>query len=94
MKRTTDNLIYLDSAATMPIDQKVVSAMTACLNNTEVIGNPSSLNNAGRNAMHDIEIARQKLANLLHTNKDNLTWTSGATESNNLAIIGAARFRY
>jgi cysteine desulfurase len=77
----------------MPIDQKVVSAMTACLNNTEVIGNPSSLNNAGRNAMHDIEIARQKLANLLHTNKDNLTWTSGATESNNLAIIGAARFR-
>ena len=93
MKRTTDNLIYLDSAATMPIDQKVVSAMTACLNNTEVMGNPSSLNYAGRNAMHDIEIARQKLANLLHTNKDNLTWTSGATESNNLAIIGAARFR-
>ena len=93
MTRATNSLIYLDSAATMPIDKRVVSAMTTCLNNAEVTGNPSSLNYVGRNAMHDIEKARQKLANLLHTDKENLTWTSGATESNNLAIIGAARFR-
>ena len=93
MKRLTDNLIYLDSAATMPIDRQVTNAMMACLDHAEIIGNPSSLNTPGRRAMHDIEVARQQVALLLHTDAENLIWTSGATESNNLAIIGAARFR-
>ena len=57
MTRATNSLIYLDSAATMPIDKRVVSAMTTCLNNAEVTGNPSSLNYVGRNAMHDIEMS-------------------------------------
>lgn len=93
MKRLIEDLVYLDSAATMPIDPQVKSAMMACLDHAEVIGNPSSSNSPGRKAMHDIEVARQQLAALLHTDAENVIWTSGATESNNLAIIGAARFR-
>ena len=89
----TNNLIYLDAAASTPINSRVSEIMIECLNSDEFIGNPSSANSLGQKAMQAVDVARQQLADLVGTDASNLIWTSGATESNNLAIIGAARFR-
>lgn len=89
----TTNPIYLDAAASMPINPRVSEAMIECLRSDEFIGNPSSENILGQKAMQAIDLARQQLADLVGTKASNIIWTSGATESNNLAIIGAARFR-
>ena len=89
----TNNPIYLDAAASTPINSRVSEIMIACLNSDEFIGNPSSANSLGQKAMQAVDVARQQLADLVGTDASNLIWTSGATESNNLAIIGAARFR-
>tara|TARA_B110000008_G_scaffold201935_1_gene200603 strand:+ start:2501 stop:3667 length:1167 start_codon:yes stop_codon:yes gene_type:complete len=89
----TNNPIYLDAAASTPINSRVSEIMIECLNSDEFIGNPSSANSLGQKAMQAIDVARQQLADLVGTDASNLIWTSGATESNNLAIIGAARFR-
>ncbi|MAD29197.1 MAG: IscS subfamily cysteine desulfurase, partial [Woeseiaceae bacterium] len=89
----TTNPIYLDAAASMPINPQVSEAMIECLRSDEFIGNPSSANILGQKAMQAIDLARQQLADLVGTKASNIIWTSGATESNNLAIIGAARFR-
>ena len=83
----------MDGAATMPTDPEVIESMLACLNNKELFANPSSVHASGRDAMHKIEKARDQISTLINANKEDLIFTSGATESNNLAIIGSAKFR-
>ena len=85
--------VYLDHAATTPIDPDVAVAMSACFAAGADYGNASSNHIAGRRARAAIDTARQELGLLLNAKAQDLIWTSGATESDNLAIIGAARFR-
>ncbi len=83
--------IYLDYAATTPIDPRVVQRMIPYL--TEYFGNPASRSHAyGWNADEAVEEARAEVAALVHCDPKEVVWTSGATESNNLAIKGAANF--
>jgi cysteine desulfurase len=85
--------VYLDHAATTPIDPRVAEAMQACLAPGGAFANPASIHLAGRMSADAVENARQRLAELLHADARCLVWTSGATESDNLAIMGAAHFR-
>jgi cysteine desulfurase len=89
-----DDFIYLDYAASTPVDPRVSETMTL---SQQVKGggfaNPSSIHMAGRRSAENIATAAGQLAALLQTTPDRLVWTSGATESNNLAIIGAAQQR-
>ncbi len=86
--------VYLDYAATTPVDAGVAQAMYACLTDASAFGNPTSGQHAfGRSAKACVEQAREQVAALIGAAPDDLIWTSGATESDNLAIIGAARFR-
>lgn len=81
-------LIYLDSGATTPCDPRVVSAMLPYF--TERFGNTSSPHFAGTRAHEAVEGAREEVASLLGGRAEEIIWTSGATESNNLAIRGTA----
>ena len=85
--------IYLDYAASTPVDARVVDAMLPWLGADGSYANPSSTHAEGRRAVAHIELAAAQLAELLNTSPDRLIWTSGATESDNLAIVGAARYR-
>ena len=85
--------IYLDYAATTPVDPTVADAMSAYLTADGSFANPSSIHSLGRQAAAATEIAREHLATLLNAPSRDLIWTSGATESINLGVIGAARFR-
>ncbi len=85
--------VYLDYAATTPVDPQVAEAMSGYLTVGGIFANPSSIHAAGRQAAAAVETAREQLAGLLKVSPDELIWTSGATESVNLGIIGAARFR-
>ena len=87
------NAIYFDYAATTPVDPAVADAMSKYLTADGSFANPSSIHSAGRRAAAAAEIARQHLASLLNVNPRELIWTSGATESVNLGLAGAARFR-
>jgi cysteine desulfurase len=81
--------IYLDNSATTPLDQRVVEAMLPYL--TQHFGNPaSSTHEFGRIASRAVECARAEVAALIGADEREIVWTSGATESNNLAIKGAA----
>ncbi len=83
--------IYLDYAATTPVDPRVAAKMIPYL--TEHFGNPASRSHAyGWAAEEAAEIAREQVAALIGADPREIVWTSGATESNNLAIKGAARF--
>jgi len=83
--------IYLDYAATTPVDPRVVHAMVPYL--YEQFGNPASRSHAyGWAAEGAVEIAREHIAALIGADPREIVWTSGATESNNLAIKGAAQF--
>ncbi|MCK6401887.1 MAG: IscS subfamily cysteine desulfurase [Sphaerotilus natans subsp. sulfidivorans] len=83
--------IYLDYAATTPVDPRVVQAMVPYL--YEQFGNPASRSHAfGWAAEEAVEIARERVAALIGADPREIVWTSGATESNNLAIKGAAQF--
>ncbi|MEX0975733.1 MAG: aminotransferase class V-fold PLP-dependent enzyme [Woeseia sp.] len=86
-------VIYLDHAATTPVDPEVVRAMQQVLSPAGTFANPASTHSAGRRSHARVERARRQVAELLHTEPDCLVFTSGATESNNLAILGAARNR-
>lgn len=86
-------MIYLDYAASTPVDPRVAEAMAAYLTADGNYANPSSTHSEGRRAVAAIEHATSQLAGLLNTQPGRLVWTSGATESDNLAIIGAARHR-
>lgn len=79
--------IYLDYNATTPVAPSVVEAMTPFL--SEHFGNPSSNHARGRAAAEAIEDARMRVAALLGANQDEIVFTGGGTESNNLAIKGA-----
>lgn len=79
--------IYLDYNATAPIDERVLEAMVEAYRNH--IGNPDSrTHDFGDDARKQVEDAREKVAFLLGINKDEVIFTSGATESNNMAIMG------
>jgi len=85
--------IYLDYQAATPIDRKVVDEMMPYL--TEHYGNPHSSEHAmGWQANQAVEDARQKIANLINADSDEVFFTSGATESNNLAIQGSIKGPY
>ena len=85
--------VYLDYAATTPVDPRVAALMCECLQSQELCGNPSSTGHAfGRRARALVETARRKVALLVNARPETVVWTSGATESNNLALLGAARF--
>jgi len=81
--------IYLDNSATTPLDPAVLDAMLPFLRSD--FGNPASSTHAyGRNASRAVEQARAEVAKLVGAEPRDIVWTSGATESNNLAIKGAA----
>ena len=85
--------IYLDYAATTPIDPRVAEVMVECLRDQTLQGNPSSMNHEfGRRARAVVEKARAQVAAAIGARPECIVWTSGATESNNLALFGAARF--
>ncbi|MEJ5363626.1 MAG: cysteine desulfurase family protein [Desulfosoma sp.] len=81
--------IYLDYNATTPIDPRVAEAMRPCWET--VFGNPSSSHAYGRQAKAMMEEARARLAALLNAQSDDIVFTSGGTESNNMALCGVAR---
>ena len=83
--------VYLDYAATTPVDKRVLAHMQEI--QTTTFANPASSHAAGRQSMDVVTGAAQQLGGLLNVDPDSLLWTSGATESNNLAILGAARHR-
>ncbi|GIN20101.1 MAG TPA: cysteine desulfurase [Bacillus bacterium] len=82
------NNIYLDHAATTPLHPQAVEKMTAVMK--EIYGNPSSIHALGRQARHLLDDARAKIARTIHANVNELVFTSGGTEADNLAIIGTA----
>ena len=87
----TDPPVYLDYAATTPVDRRVASKMIPYL--TELYGNPASRSHAyGWTADEAVELAREQVCALINADPREIAWTSGATESNNLAIKGAAHF--
>src|SRR3954462_12130546 len=92
MSDTTPHFpIYMDYGATTPVDPRVVDAMIPWLR--EHFGNPASRSHAwGWEAEEAVEKARQQVADLIGADPREIVWTSGATESNNLALKGAAHF--
>jgi cysteine desulfurase len=86
-------MIYLDYAASTPVDASVVEAMKVAMTVDGNYANPSSTHSAGRESIALISRAAEQAAGLLNTNPERLVWTSGATESDNLAILGAAHYR-
>ncbi len=83
--------VYLDNSATTPVDPRVVEKMIPWL--YEDFGNPASRSHAyGWRAEEAVEEARSQVAQLVNADPREIIWTSGATESNNLAIKGAAQF--
>jgi cysteine desulfurase len=81
--------IYLDYNATTPLDKAVLGGMRPYLE--EVYGNPSSVHHVGRRARAVLDQSRERLAALLRCKASEIVFTSGGTESNNLAVLGAAR---
>jgi cysteine desulfurase len=91
MKTTPHFPIYMDYASTNPVDERVVQAMVPWL--SEHFGNPASRSHAwGWEAEEVVEKSRAQVAQLIGADPREIVWTSGATESNNLALKGAAHF--
>lgn len=83
--------VYLDYAATTPVDPRVAKAMSQCLTLDGNFGNPSSRSHIyGWKAEEAVENARGDLADLIEADPREIVWTSGATEANNLALKGVA----
>ncbi len=80
--------IYLDHAATTPVDKEVIEEMLSFFN--EKFGNPSSLHSWGREAKKSMEDARERVANLINADAGRIIFTGSGTESDNLAIKGTA----
>lgn len=83
--------LYFDYAATTPVDERVAAAMSECLTRAGTFGNASSVHDFGQRARERVDQARAELAVLIHSRSSDLVWTSGATESNNLAVLGSLR---
>lgn len=85
--------IYLDYAATCPVDERVAKKMLEYMTNDGVFGNPASRSHKfGWQAEEAVDIARNQIADLIGADSREIVFTSGATESDNLAIKGAAHF--
>lgn len=85
--------IYLDYLSTTPVDPRVADAMSECLSMEGTFGNPASRSHVfGWKAEEAVENARAQIADLINADPREIVWTSGATESDNLAIKGAAHF--
>lgn len=84
-----DRLIYLDHAATTPLDEQVLAAMMPYL--TERFGNPSSIHRMGRQALDALDDARDTVAAVLAAGPKEIIFTGSGTEANNLAIRGVAQ---
>ncbi|MGB2222450.1 IscS subfamily cysteine desulfurase [Neptunomonas sp.] len=85
--------IYFDYSATTPVDPRVAEKMVACLTLDGNFGNPASRSHLfGWKAEEAVETARRQVADLINADPREIVWTSGATESDNLAIKGAAHF--
>ena len=86
-------VVYLDNAATTPIDPRVIVEMLECCGPDGDFANPSAVGHApGRRARARVEQARAEVAQLVGAVPEQVIWTSGATEADNLALFGAARF--
>jgi len=86
--------LYFDYAATTPVDERVIKVMVECLGFNGNFGNPASSSHAfGQQARQSVEQARRQVADLVGAQADQIVWTSGATESNNLALKGVAQAR-
>jgi cysteine desulfurase len=81
--------VYLDHAATTPLDPRVLEAMLPYLGHA--CGNPSSFHSVGKEAKDAIEGARARIAAVLHVRAEEIVFTSGGTESDNLAVLGYCR---
>ncbi len=85
--------VYLDNMATTSMDPRVIKKMLSYLDANGNFGNPASTTHSyGWRAQEAVEMARSEVASLIGAQADEIIWTSGATEANNLAILGAARF--
>lgn len=84
----TEDPIYLDYAATSPVDPAVAEAMAACLTRDGVFANPASPHAAGTAAKSVVDTAREQIGALVGAAGERLVFTSGATEANNLALKG------
>ena len=85
--------IYMDYSSTTPVDPRVAEKMMQCLTMDGVFGNPASRSHAHGWAAEDlVDKAREEIAKTVGADSREIVWTSGATESNNLAIKGAAHF--
>jgi cysteine desulfurase len=86
-------VVYLDNAATTPVDPRVIEVMLECCGEGGDFANPSAVGHEpGRRARGRVEQARAEVAQLVGATPEQIVWTSGATEADNLALFGAARF--
>ena len=81
--------VYLDHAATTPLDPRVLEAMLPYLGHA--CGNPSSFHSVGKEAKDALDDARERMAKVMHVRADEILFTSGGTESDNLAVLGYCR---
>jgi cysteine desulfurase len=84
--------VYLDHAATTPVDPRVAAAMAQCLSEQGEFGNPASSHEYGHAAAALVERARAQVAASVGAAAQEVLWTSGATEADNLAIFGVAQY--
>ncbi len=85
--------IYLDYSATTPVDKRVAEKMMHYMTMDGEFGNPASRSHSyGWQSEAAVDLARKQVADLINADPREIVWTSGATESDNLAIKGAAHF--
>ncbi|MGI9258977.1 MAG: aminotransferase class V-fold PLP-dependent enzyme, partial [Gammaproteobacteria bacterium] len=87
----TTKSIYLDYAATTPVDPRVAAVMRECLEPSGDFENPSSQHSGGKHARERVEKAREQIARRVGAAPETIAFTSGATESDNLAIQGVLK---
>jgi len=84
--------VYLDYAATTPVDARVAARMAECLTQEGAYGNPASVHDYGDAARALVDAARTQVAAAVGAAPEDVVWTSGATEANNLALFGIAAY--